>query len=208
MTRGSLISFVLLLLLCPCCGGDARAATVADDSPEPGTRTLTMEENGGSVIKHLGDYTLAMGSIRLGVRSIVWRSVSPGEVFAPKVRLGFGYWGGEGFGAFMGEDFQENTYFQLDMVDCENLVELVNEMERARFLQPGEHIQYRDLDGVYEGVRLRKFPDGQLKLFFWEESDIGEIWLDIAPADFRSFLEDSLAVAHKLQQGEPSIEWQ
>lgn len=171
------------------------------------TVVLDAEENGGSVIKKLGEYNLFLaGRFDLGLRAIVWRSITDSGPQTPKVRIGFGYWGAEGLAVLQGEEFKENHFYQLTPNQCQDLIQLTQTLVGAKFEKAADHIGYRDIDASYGSFKMRKYSDGIIKLHFWDEEN-SEIWLEIDPKDFTQFLKDSIATAKTLEKHKPSVIW-
>ena len=198
----------LLCALASCCGGPRELSEEAPpDGETPPEPVLKMEENGGEVVRQLGNLQVGLMAVKPGIRTISWRDVRPDGTLAPKIRFSIGFWP-EGLAEqLMGENFQEESWLQLSLEQCHELIQLISDFDEAQFKKPGDHIKYRDIRASYGIIHLRKKPDADAELHFSTDEHLNEYWVTLDPPELVKVLEESIERAETLRKEWPSVEW-
>jgi len=206
---------VVALLLAGALRPDAGAN--AGPEQQPIEITMALEEDGASAFIELSRTNLIMAERCSMIRFIPWRRVSKAGVEG-KVRMGLGYGIGNAAPAEPGtgqreegavrlfdsaSNWSERIHFQLDAKQLEDLIRVLDTLEKAQFSAPPAHVKWRVIDLTWGDLALRKADDGYFILI---PGDPGG-YEPLPVQRFRAVLERARAELKKLMDAPPSATW-
>jgi hypothetical protein len=209
--RHALLAFAVAL----CCGSGAVPEAAAEEkAPE---FTLELEEDGTTFFVDLArtKYFEAF-EIYSMVRFIPWRRVSkPGVEGRVRMSLGYGTGLAKGMRQQLGTDnalgflfeaaeqWEERQYFQLDPKQIEEMLQLLDRLEKIEFAPPPAHVKWRVVELKWGDVQLRKADDGYWLFIPGEPGG----WEPLPLPKFRALLKRAQADLKTLMEAAPSAKW-